>query len=120
MQLKGCLDSGFVPSWLIRGRTSLSQKDQSKGNIASNYGPKTCLLLMWKLLTHLIADQIYAHLDQKKLLSEEQKGCRKGCRGTNNLLCIDRAVMKEVKPRNKQWLGWIIRKLMIWFHICGL
>ena len=29
---------------------------------------------MWKLLTGVIADQIYAHLGQEKLLPEEQKG----------------------------------------------
>ena len=52
-------------------------------------------------MTGVIADQIYAHLDQEKLLPEEQKGCRKGCRGTSNLLYIDRAVIKEVKSRNK-------------------
>ena len=100
--------SGFVPSWLTRGRTSLLQKDKSKGNVASNYRPITCLPLMWKLLTGVIADQIYAHLDQKKLLPEEQKGCRKVSRGTNNLLCIDRAVIKEVKSRNKNLaMAWI-------------
>ena len=77
------------------------QKDKSKGNIATNYQPMTCLPLMWKLLTDVIADQIYAHLDQEKLLPEEQKGCRKGSRGTNDLLCTDRAVIKEVKSRNK-------------------
>ena len=32
LQLKECLDSGFVPSWLTRGRTLLLQKDMSKGN----------------------------------------------------------------------------------------
>ena len=54
-------DSGFVPSWLTKGRT------------ASNYRPITCLPLMWKLMTGEIADQIYRHLDQKKLLPEEQR-----------------------------------------------
>ena len=62
-QRKECLDSVFVPSWLTRGRTSLLQKDKSRGNVASNYGPITCLPLMWKLLTDVIADQMYAHLD---------------------------------------------------------
>ena len=63
---------------------------------------------MWKLLTGVIADQIYAHLDQEKLLPEEQKGCRKGSRGTNDLLYIDKAVIKEVKPRNKNLaMAWI-------------
>ena len=41
LQLKECLDSGFVPSWLNRGRTSLLQKYKSKGNVASNYRPIT-------------------------------------------------------------------------------
>ena len=29
LQLKECLHKGFVPSWLIRGSTSLLQKDKS-------------------------------------------------------------------------------------------
>ena len=109
LQLKECLGSGFMPSWLPRGRTLLLLKDKSKGNVASNYRPISCLLLMWKLLTGVTADQIYAHLDQEKLLPEEQKGCRKGSRGTNDLLYIERVVIKEVKSRNKNlamaWLG---------------
>ena len=77
------------------------QKEKSKGSATSNYRTITCLPLIWKLLTGVIADQIYAHLDQEKLLPEEQKGCRKGSKGTNDLLHIDRAVIKEVKSRNK-------------------
>ena len=107
LQLKEYLDSGFVPSWLTRERTSLLQKDKSKGNVASNYRPITCLRLMWKLLTGVIADQIYAHLDQEKLLPQEQKECRKGSRGTNDLFYIDRAVNK-VKSRDKNLaMAWI-------------
>ena len=63
---------------------------------------------MWKLLTVVIADQIYARLDQEKLLLEEQKGCMKGSRGTNDLLFIYRAVLKEVNSRNKNLaMAWI-------------
>ena len=59
-------------------------------------------------MTGVIADQIYVDLDQEKLLPEEQKGCRKGSRGTNDLLYIDRAVIKEVKSRNKNLaMAWI-------------
>ena len=93
-QLKECLESGFVPSWLTKGRTALLQKNKSKGNIVSNYRP-------------IIIDQIYGHLDQKKLLPEEQKGCRKRSRGTNDLFCIDRAIIKKGKSRKiiQQWYG---------------
>ena len=63
---------------------------------------------MWKLLTGVIAAQIYAHLDQERLLLEEQKGYRKGSRGTNDLLYIDKAVKKEVKSKIKNLaMGWI-------------
>ena len=42
------------------------------------------------------------------LLPEEQKGCRKGSRVTNDLLYIDRTVIKEVKCRNKNLaMAWI-------------
>ena len=56
---------------------------------------------MWNLLTGVIADQIYPHLDQEKLLAEKQKGYQRGSRGTNDLLYIDRAAIKKVKSRNK-------------------
>ena len=42
------------------------------------------------------------------MLPEEQKGCRKGSRGTNNSLYIDRAVIKEVKSGNKDLaMAWV-------------
>ena len=108
LQLKECLDIGFVSSWLTRERTSLLQSDKRKSIVASNYRPITCLPLIWKLSTGVIADQIYAHLNQKKFSPEEQKGSRKGSRGTNDLLYIDRAVIKEVKSRNKNLaMAWI-------------
>ena len=44
------------------------------------------------------------------MLPEEQKGCRKGSRGTNDLLNIDRVAIKEVKYRNNNlavaWLDY--------------
>ena len=65
---------------------------------------------MWTLLTGVIEDQIYGHFDPEKLLPEEKKGCRKGSRGTKNLLYIDKAVTQEVKSRNKNltmaWIGY--------------
>ena len=42
------------------------------------------------------------------MLPEEQKGCKKGSRGTNDLLYIDRAVITEVKSTNKNLaMAWI-------------
>ena len=42
------------------------------------------------------------------MLQEDQKGCRKSSRGTNDLLYTDRAAIKEVKSRNKNLaMAWI-------------
>ena len=47
-------------------------------------------------------------LDQQKLLPEEQRGCRKRSRRTNDLLYIDRTVIREVKSRKKNLaMAWV-------------
>ena len=96
-KLNEYLDSGFLPSWLTKGKTPLLQKDKSKCNIASNYRPITYLPLIWKLLLGVIVAQIYGHLHQEKLLPEERKGWERRSRGA--LLYINRAVIREVRSR---------------------
>ena len=46
-----------LPKWMTHGRTVLCQKDPTKGNAAGNYRPITCLLLTWKLLTRMTAEE---------------------------------------------------------------
>ena len=77
-----------LPAWMTHGRTVLCQNDPRKGNAVENYRPITCLPLMWKLLTGVIAEEMYDYLEQEKLLPEEQKGCRRGSRGTRDQLLI--------------------------------
>ena len=86
--LADCLKEGKVPGWRTKGRTVLIQKEPAKGNDPSNYRPITCLPLAWKILTGIIAEEIYTFLERTFLLPEEQKGCRKGSRGTGDLLYI--------------------------------
>ena len=45
------------PAWMTYGQTVLCQKDLKKGNAAENYCPISCLPLMWKLLTGMIAEE---------------------------------------------------------------
>ena len=99
--LSSCLIEGKVPSWMTKGRTVLIQKDKTKGNEASNYRPITCLPIAWKILTGILAEEIYCFMEKKAMLPEEQKGGRKGSMGTADLLYIDRMIMKEVKARKR-------------------
>ena len=56
---------------MTHGRTVPFQKDPRKGHAEENYGPITCLPLMWKLLTGGIAEDMYDYLEQEKLLPEQ-------------------------------------------------
>ena len=47
-----------LPEWTTHGRTVLCQKEPQKGNTADNYRPITCLPLMQKLLTGVIAEEM--------------------------------------------------------------
>ena len=61
--------------------------------------PITCLPRMCKLLTGIVADEIYNHLEENDLLPEDHKGCRRNSRGTKDQLLIDKAVMKNGRRR---------------------
>ena len=97
-----------LPAWMTHGRTVLCQKDVRKGNVVENYRPITCLPLMWKLLTGMIAEEMYNYLEQEKLLPDEQKGCKRGSRGTKHQLLIDKTIMKDCKKRHTNLsMAWI-------------
>ena len=77
---------GDVPTWMTQRKTTLIQNDSEKGNAANNYHPIVCLPLMWKLLASVLAEKVYAHLSEKNVVTDEQKGCRKDSRGMKNRL----------------------------------
>ena len=62
-----------IPKWMIIGKTILCQKDSGKGSPEDNYWSISCLSLMWKLMTRIIADSVYEYLEVHNLLPEEQK-----------------------------------------------
>ena len=95
-----------LPEWLTFGKTILCLKDHSKGNAVDNFRPISCLPLMWKLMTCIIAEVMYKHL--VRIPPEEQKGCRKRSRGTKDQLLIDKAILKDCKRRHTNLaMAWI-------------
>ena len=72
--LDDCFKTGDVPNWMVESQTVLIQRDERKGNAVGNYKPIACLNFLWKLLTGFINEKVYDHLNQHKLLLEEQKG----------------------------------------------
>lgn len=98
-QLDRCLQENNVPSWMVTGKTLLCVKELEKGNAVANFRPIACLPLLWKLLTGILAEELYEHLEQSNILPWEQKGCRKGSRGTKDQLLIDKMIVKNCKIR---------------------
>ena len=84
---------------MTSGRTVLILKDPSKGTVPSNYRPITCLPILWKLLTAIIARNLNDHLETESLIGEEQKGCRAGMRGTKDHLLLDKYILQDCKRR---------------------
>ena len=99
---KECLDTGTIPAWMTEGHTYLILKDPSKSSTdPSNYRPITCLPNIWKLLTGILADKIYEHLDSNNLYPEEQKGCKRNSRGCKEQLLIDKLILRQCKRLRK-------------------
>ena len=65
--------------------------------------------LLWKILTGIINGKVYDHLNQQKILPEEQKGCQRKTRGTKDLLLIHKAVIRNSRRRktnlNVTWIN---------------
>ena len=106
--LNECVNKNHIPDWLTKGLTTLIVKDKTKGNVITNFRPITCLPLMWKLLTGVLVEEMYAHLERNNLLPDEQGVCRKRARGSKDQLLIDRMVLKNAKKRQVGLaMGWI-------------
>ena len=103
-----CLQDAQVPEWMTKGKTTLIQKDPSKGNAPNNYRLITCLPMMWKILTAQIGEKINDSLTSRGLFSDEKKGCCKESLVTAELLYIDQHILNESKTRRKNLaMAWI-------------
>ena len=128
--LQSVLD-GNIPDWIITGRTTLILKNPDKPSDVSNYRPITCLPTVWKLLTSIIADEIYIFLDNNGLIPWQQKGNKRKSHGTKDQLLIDKLITTFAKKKKRNlrmvWIDykkaydsvphcWIINCLKM-FHI---
>lgn len=91
-----------TPIFMMQGITHLLPKSTCPQPDPSKYRPITCLPTLYKLLTSIIADKIYRHMEKNKLLAEEQKGCRKESRGCKEQLIIDSVVTQEALVNKRE------------------
>ena len=79
----------------------INPKGSKQRNPTKQVQTWTCIPMMWKILTEQIREEIHNSLTSHGLFPEEQKGCRKGSRGTAELLYIDQHILNESNTRPK-------------------
>lgn len=89
------------PDFLTEGRTFIKPKNHITQDPA-NYRPITCLQTLYKIITAALTSKIDKYLTTHKILTEQQKGCRKSSRGCKEQLIIDSVLMNHLvkKQRN--------------------
>ena len=89
-----------LPDWMSYGKTIWCQKDPAKDSTVDNYRSIFCLPLMCKLVTGMLAEKMYTHLERENVLPSEQKGFPKGSHGTKDQLFLEKAVLRDCKRRH--------------------
>ncbi|XP_047501775.1 uncharacterized protein LOC125047544 [Penaeus chinensis] len=100
-------DPSILPDWFTTGVTFLLTIGKNTKD-PKNYRPITCLPTMYKVVTALISERMYAHLLGNDVLPTEQKGGRKATRGCKDQLLVDKAVIEDAKRGKRNLsMAWI-------------
>ena len=89
-----------TPDWLVEGATNLLPKKEETC-IPKNYRSKACLPCAFKILTSVITDRLYSHLEKVAIMTPEQRGGKKDCYGCKDQLMINNAILENCKKRKK-------------------
>jgi len=96
-----------IPAWFVRGRTVLIPKEGCQGR-PEQYRPITCLNTSYKLLTAVLTEVLYEHVQLYDILPKEQYAVRRGRRGCLDALLVDSMVAREARLRRRSLsVAWI-------------
>ena len=93
-------DPKQTPDWLVEGATNLLPKKEETW-IPKNYRPIACLPTTYKILTSVITDRLYSHLEKEAIMTPEQRGGKKDCYGCKDQLMINNAILENCMKRKK-------------------
>ena len=93
-------DPSLIPEWLVEGTTNLFPKKEETW-IPKNYRPIACLPTTFKILTSVITDRLYNHLEKKSIMTPEQRGGKKDCYGCKDQLIINNVLLENCKKKKK-------------------
>ena len=95
-----CIDTGAFPdSWKLANVQPIYKKNNRQ--IKSNYRPISLLPLCGKILEKVIFDQLYAFLDEKRLISTKQSGFRPGDSCIYQLISITSDIYRNFEKHDE-------------------
>ena len=93
-------DPSLTPEWLVEGTTNLLSKKEETW-IPKNYRPIACLPTTFKILTSVITDRLYNHLEKESIMTPQQRGGNKDCYGCKDQLMIKNVILENCKKKKK-------------------
>ena len=94
-------DPQQIPEWLVEGVTNLLPKENETW-IPKSYRPVACLPTTFKILTSIITDRLYNHLENESTMTPEQRGGNKDGYGCKDQLMINNAIFENCKTKKKK------------------
>ena len=93
-------DPSLTPEWLVEGTTNLFPKKKETW-IPKNYSSIACLPTTFKILTSVITDRLYNHLEKESIMTPEQREGKKDCYGCKDQLMINNVILENCKKKKK-------------------
>ena len=94
------LNTEKTPGLMYEGIIYLLAKSNDTKDPKKNR-PITCLSAPYKLLTSVLTDRTYSHLEQNYLSPLRQKGCRWGSYGCKDKLMTNKMILGNYKKRKR-------------------
>ena len=91
-------DPKQTPDWLVEGATNLLPK---KEETLDPQKLQANSMSAFKILTSVITDRLYRHLEKEAIMTPEQRGGKKDCYGCKDQLMINNAILENYKKRKK-------------------
>ena len=69
--------------------------------IPKNYRPVACKPTIFKILTSVITDRLYRHLENESIMTPQQRGGKKDCYRCKDQLIVNNAILENCKTKKK-------------------
>ena len=93
-------EPNLTPKLLCHRATLFLAKNSETEN-PKNYRPITCLSTSYKLLTSVLTERAYMHMEENNICPNEQKECLRGSYGCKDQLFINKMILANAHAKHR-------------------